>query len=413
MKGVRVAATIAAAAGVLFVACGSSTGIEVEFDEIVQGSNPQPAADSVNHVGFDLMVRAGMLDLTENSAISPFSIAQAFTLLMNGAQGDTLSLFEEFFNQEITDVENFNYSLRRLLMEMTLESDAFTSANSLWLVQPLMLQERYQENMKAYYGADVERLGSAGITSINRINEWVAAATRGRIERLIESLSPDDVMVLVNAVAFDGEWSIPFDESATEDAPFLTPQGSQTVRMMQSPEEEFLYAEGAGFQAVQMNYGNGPYAMIVLLPDSAAELSRLVRSWAEDASAFSEFRQSLARRPGQIFLPQFEVREGSRLRELYVDDPRFGRLFTGPNDFRRLSVEMNGDFFISEVFHEAYVKVDEEGTEAGAATGVVIAPTSIAEPQEPFVFRADRPFAFFIIHEGTGAITFSGTITNP
>jgi serpin B len=236
----------------------------------------------------------------------------------------------------------------------------------------------------------------------------VAEKTNDKIQNLIPPglLSKLTRLVLTNAIYFKGRWEKEFDEERTADAPFwLAPQETVAVPMMRQ-EERFPYAESDGLQVLSLPYAGGELAMTILLParrDGLAELEKRL-----SAESLARWHGRLSSRKVRVEIPRFEMttrfRLGQALKELGME-----RAFGAGADFGGITPDSG--FQLSEVVHKAFVEVNEEGTEAAAATAVV--GITAAMPGRTPLFRADHPFLFLIRHRPSGTVLFMGRVANP
>jgi len=239
------------------------------------------------------------------------------------------------------------------------------------------------------------------------INNWVSEQTEGRIEDLIPqgALDPLTVLVLTNAIYFNAAWAEPFEEKLTEEGTFHLLDGGEVTVPMMRQTKSFGYAEGEGYQAVELPYDGWELSMVILLPQ-AGEFESF--EGALDAGRVDGIVDDLVHRQVALTMPKFEFESGFSLKDalaaLGMPDA-----FTGAADFSGMTGER--DLFISEVLHKAFVSVDEAGTEAAAATAVVM--TKMGMPEEPVEVSMDRPFIFLIRDVETGAILFVGRVIDP
>jgi serpin B len=239
------------------------------------------------------------------------------------------------------------------------------------------------------------------------INDWVADQTEGRIEDLIPAGGIDAMtrLVLTNAIYFNAAWGQPFEPDLTADGPFHLLGGGEVDVPMMRQTESFGYAEGEGYRAVELPYDGHELSMVVLLPD-AGEFEGFEDTL--DAGRVDAIVGDLSYRQVALALPKFEVESGFSLADalaaLGMPDA-----FTSRADFSGMTDDR--DLFISEVIHKAFVSVDEAGTEAAAATAVMMAKMALQD--EPVEVTVDRPFIFLIRDIQTGAILFVGRIVDP
>lgn len=362
-------------------------------------------ATSGNDFGFRLFGElAHETSPDSNMLISPLSAMYALSMTYNGAWGKTMTEMGRALHiPDMPDpVLNESFHDLTVFLAQTDPSVTLDIANSIWYDQALSVKPDFVSTMKQDYGAAVRGL-EFGPGIADTINAWVARKTHDRIKNILSS--PVDaalVMFLVNAVYFDAAWTQPFDSAATTDADFHLPDGStKTCRMMKTLAT-LGYLDTGDFQAVEIPYGDGRFAMTVMLPrtggsmdDLAAQLSGM--NWKQWISELSETDVVLR-------MPKFTFSDGHGLNDALkamgmVD--AFGR----DADFSRM-VE-GGGIWIDSVLQKCFIRVDERGTEAGAATIVSMKKSLVRE------VTLDRPFLFAIHERTTGAVLFLGRIVDP
>jgi serpin B len=243
------------------------------------------------------------------------------------------------------------------------------------------------------------------------INAWVEAQTEGKIRDLMPAGSIDGLtrLVLTNAVYFKGSWADPFPKAATREADFHLDGGATARVPLMSRQADYRHWAGDGLQALELPYAGGQLAMLVLLPDAVDGLPALERALTPENLA--RWTDGLRRRKVEVFLPRFAMSSQfalvDTLRAMGLTLP-FDRQEA---DFSRIT--SGEDLYISAVIHKAFVDVNEEGTEAAAATGVAFGVRSMPVPQPPARFRADHPFLFAIRDTATGTLLFLGRVANP
>lgn len=346
----------------------------------------------------------------ENIFISPTSLYTALLLAYNGSDEGTKAEFSDLL--EITDQsdEELNeamYSLIDSLLKDTKDIEV-TSANSLWLSDTYTFQTEYKEAMEKYFNAQVEAIDITDDGSANKINKWVQKETNDKIKDIIEApLQENFVALLVNVLYFNGEWQFEFDEQQTEDDTFYATEKDVQVPFMQL-EEELAYMENKDVQAVQLPYGEGDMMMQVYLPKEDTDMTEFVATTLSEE--WETWQDSFEESPGTIFMPKFELEYEIVLNDI-LQELGLEQAFSNKADFSRMVEETNA-LKISEVKQKTYVDVNEQGTEAAAATSVEIVETS-AIIEDPFEMKVDRPFIFTITDVDTDAILFLGKIENP
>jgi serpin B len=351
-----------------------------------------------------------------NLFFSPASVSTALSMLATGARGATAGQFAATLHLPETG-EVAPRSAGGLLRELNGgagKSRAFqlTVANALWGQKGIDFQPAFLRVAKGSFGAALNEVDFAGNAERSRrtINDWVEKATRDRIADLIPQggVSSETRLVLTNAIYFKGAWSVPFEKSATCDKPFqIEGAGRVSVPMMQRTGL-FGYAKGDGFQSLEISYKGGELALIVLLPNSPGDLARVEKQLA--TGKIPRSFSSLTDREVEVWLPRFRIAAQCELSKplaaLGLTDA-----FTAKADFSGLAGSR--DWRLSGVVHKAFVEVNEEGTEAAAATGLMELGLGPEPQAKPPVFRADHPFAFVIRHRKSGAILFAGRVADP
>lgn len=363
---------------------------------------------AANEFGLDLFSRLVAEAPTENVFFSPLSAYFALGMAANGADGETLAEMRATLAQVDLDEELANEAYRGLLdLFLGLDDEVqFDIANSIWHRIELPVRPEFVETSRRTFDARVEGLDFDDPAAPDEINRWVAERTNGRISELIQSLSPQDVMLLLNAIYFKGTWQHEFDPDRTRDDSFTRADGSAAdVRMMVRERVRLLrHQRSERFEGIELLYGRGAYVLTILLPPDGVLPADLVSGvdadvWADWMEGFVETDEI-----EQIELPRFRLEwEKSLVDELRAmgmnhafDDADLSRLAEG-----------GGGLFISDVRQKAFVEVNEEGTEAAAVTSV-----NVAERGVP-TFRADRPFLFGIRERFSGTLLFVGQLLDP
>ncbi|GAI76663.1 unnamed protein product, partial [marine sediment metagenome] len=261
------------------------------------------------------------------------------------------------------------------------------------------------------YDGRLSEVDFAGATETARktINAWVEKKTKDKIKELLKPgvLNRLTRLVLTNAIYFKGNWDSQFEKARTQPAPFTLTDGKKVNVPMMNQTEKFKYTEAESFQALELPYVDNELSMVILLPKETDGLSDFEKTLT--AGNLSEWLGKLRKRKVIVSVPKFRMTSQFSLAAVLKSMGMTDAFVPDAADFSG----MNGkrDLFISAVIHKAYVEVNEEGTEAAAATGVVIGVTSM--PARPPVFRADHPFLFLIRDNRTGSILFIGRVMNP
>jgi len=373
------------------------------------------AAAALEQFGVDLYRVLATGD--DNLVISPASVMLALAMTYAGADGVTADEMAAVLNFDLDD-ESLHRAFNDL--DAILESRSFEgpdengvvvrSANSLWGHRGVPFEDAFLDTLALNYGAGMRLVDFAAAAEEARetINEWVAAETNDKITDLIPAGALDALtrLVLVNAVYLDATWASQFDPESTYDGSFFPADGTQIEVPLMTQTASFPFAAGDGWQAVELPYLRNELALMVVVPDEGrfSEVERLLGS-----ELIADVSAGLAPVEVALTLPKFEFRTQAglnpALRELGM------AMAFDPNsaDFTRMT--RAEQLFVGEVIHEAFISVDEEGTEAAAATAVVMRATSA--PLETVEMTIDRPFLFALRDLETGALLFLGRVMNP
>jgi serpin B len=375
------------------------------------------AAAAINAFADDLFLHLTTVDPVANLVFSPASIALALAMTSAGAKGITLQEMDTVLH--ISDPVAIHRSMNGLAtsLDATNQSQDNTAdggegvsevqlsiANSLWGQAGLNFEQVFLDLLSSEYGAGMELVDYESDPEAARqvINEWVAAQTRDRIPELLAegSITADSRLTLVNAIYLKANWYDSFDKLQTVKATFAAPDGEVEVDMMQT-SNTFAYATGDGWQAVELPYVFNELTMVVAVGDTADTLM----------PSIADITASLAERPVELGFPKFDIETSVSLADTLKEMGMPTAFIDGEADFTGMT---SGErLFIGDVIHQANITVDEEGTEAAAATAVVMVATSAPAPQEPVTLVVDRPFTFWLRARTTGVVIFIGRINDP
>ncbi|MFP8952102.1 serpin family protein [Natrialbaceae archaeon A-arb3/5] len=365
----------------------------------------------------------------ENLFFSPYSLSVALAMTRAGARGDTATEMDEALRYNLDD-EDVHAAFGSLEDEFERRNDdgesvespdwmdderggeddlgyQLSSANAVWTEENYPFDEAYLDLLETYYEAGEHLVDFTGSPDEAReeINEWVAARTNDRIEDLLSEGSVDETtrLVLTNAVYFLAAWEYDFDQSATEPKPFTSLDGSETEIDMMSQREELRYAEVEGHQLVELPYANGDTSMVVILP-AEGEFETFEDAFTVDRLAImleEAFRPQVT-----LSFPKFGIESEFSLVET-MHELGMEQAFGGGADFSGMVEGDDGGLFIDDIVHQSFVAVDEEGTEAAAATAVE---TAVSEPSDYVEMTVDRPFLFYIRDRPTETPLFVGRV---
>jgi serine protease inhibitor len=380
----------------------------------VEGDDPAlNTTEANNRFGFDLYRIVTAESPGGNVFVSPLSIALALAMTYNGAAGATAAEMADVLGYGGMKLEEINLSNARLLTELGGEIDEvrLDIANSLWMREGLAFRREFLERAKIHYDAQIRSLDFRLPTAKETINGWVSGETEGKIEELVDLIPEDAILYLLNAIYFKGAWEEEFDPDHTREEDFHLPSGgTKTVPMMRR-SDQFHHFAGEDFQAVRLPYGDGRVCMYIFLPNEDSSLDAFHESLG--AENWKVWTTSFGKRQGTVALPRFKARYRSLLNGPLTDLGMVSAFDPAGADFSGMIITETGNVSISRVIHEAVIEVNEEGTEAAAATAVEMKLTSARIEEEPFVMVCDRPFFLAIRDNGTGAILFMGSIVDP
>lgn len=335
-----------------------------------------------------------------NLFFSPASIESALAMTQEGAHGNTQKQFFQCLNKSERP-----YAIGFQGLE-------FENANAIWVDQHFPILGTFQTAVEEKYGANIRPADFASQPDAERlkINEWVETKTRNKIKNLLPEGSVNSMtrLLLVNAIYFKGDWLHAFDPEQTSNATFQTLEnGTVDVPMMRLKKTRFNYGENDCFQTLELPYKGEEVSMLLILPRAADGIKHIEECFAP--GNLETCTKGMRKRDVNVFLPRFKVE--STFSSLKRDLAALG--LTDAFNAQRADFSGISDqpLYISDVVHKAFVEVNEKGTEAAAATGIIMRTTSIPAP--PKTFRADHPFIFLIRENRSGAVLFMGKIINP
>lgn len=353
-------------------------------------------AEVINNFAFNA---ARVLGQAEGSYFfSPYSIISAFGMAYAGANGTTAA--------EIERALGFTWGLHGELGEFTQnisDGGQVFSANRVWLADDLTLRKDYQNTLYLYYRSSAQELAIKDNPDESRktINDWVSSKTNGKIPNLLADLDPSTRMVITNAVYFNAEWLDKFSRRATTPEKFHDGSKVTEVPMMKK-NDTFSYGEFDGVKVIRLLYKGRRMSMLVVLPPEGQVIDI-------DAETLKQWMKQLSTYKVDLWLPKFKAEKSYQLADLFK---ALGvqEAFTNNADFSGIS---NAEQLkIDTVIHKTFIDVDEEKTEAAAATAIGMMRATAMPPQYPRAeFHADHPFTYFIVDNDTGTILFMGRQT--
>jgi serpin B len=377
---------------------------------------------------FALELFAKLQSAKGNLFFSPYSISTALAMTFAGARGQTETQMAEVLHfpvsanqrmdstsKSLLNRQQFALSFGSIIKDLNNKGQkgayTLTIANALWGQKGYGFLEQFQELIEKSYDGRLNEVDFVRAAEAARktINDWVEKKTNGKIKNLIGQgvLNSMTRLVLTNAIYFKGNWARQFKEDRTKDAPFTLADGQKVDVPMMNQKAEFGYMETDAFQALEMPYVENELSMVILLPNKFDALDEFEKTLTQDNLA--QWLAKIHKREVVVFVPKFKMTSQFSLASVLQS---MGMTDALSSDANFSGMDGKRDLFISAVIHKAYVEVNEEGTEAAAATGVVMRLTSVGPTPIP-VFRADHPFLFLIRDNLTGSILFIGRVANP
>jgi len=372
---------------------------------------------------FALDLYGALKDDAGNLFFSPYSVSSALLMAREGARGETAAQMDTVLHT--TDVprgaayradqgalkpptfkEGWGKDAKeRLAYEMNV-------ANALWGQRDFAFEGAFTKSLDEVYGAPLERIDFGETEAARqRINAWVEQQTREKIKNIVPKgvLSPATRLVLANAIYFKAPWQEKFQKRHTQEDTFTGPAGKQSRAPFMRRKGRYLHAQLEGAQVLALPYRSNAASMLVFLPTAKDGLTALEAALV--AGKLTGAHEALEGRLVDVQLPKFKFTTATDLTGVL---PRMGM----KDAFDPTKADFSGmtkaeKLFIGAVLHKAFVAVDEEGTEAAAATVIMMKGTAAPRPETPVLFKADHPFLFVIRHRRTGAILFMGRVNEP
>ena len=345
-------------------------------------------------------------DPDKNIFISPLSASMALGMTLNGANGQTEADMKstlEFANLTQEEINSAYKSLIELLLgldpKVTVEL-----ANSIWCLENFPFEQEFKDVNIFYFDAEIRNLDFGLPEAVDIINGWVENKTHNKIRDILDSIPPSAVMYLINAIYFNGTWTYQFDPQNTQEADFFLPDGNTKTCNMMSMRTDLGYAENELFQAVNLPYGDGNFCMTILLPAENITVDELISQFSR--TNWDTWMSSFSENDIQISLPKFEL-EYKLLMNDVLKSLGMSIAFIPGADFT--GMYRGGGLWIGRVIHQAFVDVNEEGTEAAASTVVEMKYIGVG----PLNMTINRPFVFTIRETNSGTILFIGKVVDP
>jgi len=364
-------------------------------------------ADADNRFALNMFREVSALSNKPNMFFSPLSLNMALGMLYNGASGETRTEMAEVLGMaDFTDTEiNEHY---QKMSQTLLNIDPLTEigiANSIWYRQGFYVKQPFIDVNRKYFDAEVRSLDFIRPDAADTINKWCADKTNDRIPEIIEKLSDDIMLCLINALYFKGKWQFPFNKAPTQQEEFTKANNQRIKANMMTQTATLSYYTDQYLSAVEMPYENQAFSMVAILPADNMDIDYLVNYL--DDTVWKNIVDKLKKRSVWLKLPRFKIESEIKLNDP-VKNVGMQRIFIG--GFANISDTL---LFVSGIKQKTFVGVNEEGTEAAAVTVILVTGSAGTDTELPVQFFANRPFLYLIKEKSTGAILFIGRMDEP
>lgn len=394
-------------ATLLFSGCSSSDndgGETNQRKDIVLDGNEIEIVNTQNSTAFDMLRYFDSNSKEGNFMVSPLSAQFSLGMLANGAQGKTLDeITAALGSHSLDELNDLN---KRLLSELPKADKkiAFRSANSLWLNNGFNILPAYSRSMADFYRAEAATVDLSAEETMKRINDWCSSKTEGMIPTVIkEPYTDNTAFVILNALYFKGEWQKPFKTENTVNKEFTNADGTVSNVATMCKEENMYYFKGEKYELARMNYGNGAYAMTLLLPSKDSSLGEVLQTL--NPYAWSTWKRGCEIRDCNLEMPKFSIATHFELDDYFKS---IGIKEVYDSAKADLSAMSDKAVYLSKSDQFTRIAVDEKGTVATAVTKLEGEYTDVIH--QPVEFHVNRTFAFIIEETSTGAILFTGRV---
>ena len=387
--------------------------MKVQAKDLMEGITPNnvDALDDLSSQNADVIDLAIRLfkasnENGKNTLISPLSVLCALAMTANGAEEETLAQMEEVLGMTTDELNLYLYSYMKNLPQG--DKYKLSLANSIWFTEDerFTVNQDFLQTNADYYGADIYKAPFDKQT-LKDINNWVKQNTDGMIPEILDQIPPEAIMYLVNALAFEAEWSEIYEKHQVKDGEFTKEDGTkQDVKFMYGSEGTYFEDEKAtGFMK---RYKGGKYAFVAMLPNEGVSVSEYIASL--DGESLNALLANPQYATVRTSIPKFETEYKVEMSDI-LQSMGMTEAFDMYNaDFEGLGTSTDGNIYISRVLHKTFISVGEKGTKAGAATIVEMKDGAAAEPTEPKEVYLDRPFVYMLVDCENNIPFFIGTM---
>ncbi len=406
MKILKKSITVPMLAAAMLLGCTNDNvapGNDVNPVEI-----PAPVSNGTTSFAFDFIHALQKTQpAEENFFVSPLSLHMALGMLLNGAEKETAYEIQKTLKMDAVALADLNAAYKTLINDLPVADSKVSLglANSVWYRNDFSVENDFQSILKNSFESEVTGLPFNDAAK-DRINKWASDKTNGKIQKVLDRIQPEHVMFLLNALYFKGDWQTRFDAKKTQDTPFKLENGqSKSVKMMYA-ESDFEVGAGINYNAVRLPYANGQFNMTLIIPKGENTVNEVLEGITGEG--WSKLNSGMTKNGVTVGLPRFsldysaqlkETLQGMGIKRAFEDSAQLGKI----NKLRQ--------FYVAFVKQDAYLGIDEQGTEAAAVTTIGVGTTS-AGPEQPR-YICDRPFGLVISENTSNTILFMGRIKNP
>jgi serpin B len=382
--------------------------VPVDAKSIVLKVGMEKRVTQDNEFAFDLLTKTITSSGETNVFISPLSVSIALGMAWNGANGDTKTEMETALKMSGMSVDDINsyYQTMQSTLPILDPTTKLSIANSLWYQTEFTVKPEFLKVNADYFNAYIKELDFSQSWAMDTINNWCVRKTNNLIKNPLDRIPSNAVMYLVNAIYFKGIWRKHFETKNTNEANFTNESGNVVNVNMMYQKDTFDYVQDDYAGYIDMPYGNKAFCMTVILPNEGKTTADVLSQLT--TANWNNRLQSMASRDVEVHLPRFSTQN-----KFLLNDPLtsmgMNLAFTDNADFTNIA---DAKLKISEVLHDSYVEVTEEGTEASAVTIIGIIATVARQPLPTVIFNVNKPFLFVIREKSTGVILFIGKMGN-
>jgi serine protease inhibitor len=367
-----------------------------------------PFVNQTTQFAFDLAKRIVQEEgAAKNVFVSPLSLHMALGMILNGANGQTAQEIQKTLNLDAQTLASANETYQNLMQNLPAVDPKVTLrlANSVWYRNTFTVAPSFQDVLKQTFKAEVSAQDFNDPATVGKINGWASQKTNGKIPKVIEAIQPENVMFLLNALYFKGDWKTQFKPENTIDSPFALASGGETTVKMMRLSTNMRQAMRTTYLAFELPYGtdDSKYAMTILLPAQNTTADALLNSLSGDD--WTQLQKDMKLNKMDIGLPKFTLNYEIKLNSI-LSTMGMPTAFTDRADFTKVNEQ--GNLTLSFIKQNTFVAVDEKGTEAAAVTTGGVSTTSVQLPT-----LCDRPFVFVIHEKTSGTVLFVGKIADP